>query len=127
MKNNPNEEKNMFQKYDDLFDEQDKKYDKNNGDRYAKKKNVRSEDVEYQRYETKKEVPTEDQDFFDKRQTAQDKNNKSVISAIISIFVLIGVLTAFMFLIRSSTTIPWFIVFIAIGSVVSLLKRRKRN
>ncbi|PKK96205.1 MAG: hypothetical protein CVV58_07585 [Tenericutes bacterium HGW-Tenericutes-3] len=57
MKKNEVNEENMFQKYDDLFADQDKKYDKNNTDRYAKKKNVRSEDVDYQRYVKKEKEP----------------------------------------------------------------------
>jgi len=127
MKNKPNEEKNMFQKYDDLFDEQDQKYDKNNGNRYAKKTNVKSDDVEYQRYEQRQDAPVEDQDFFDKRQVAQNKNNKKNVLSFLSIFISFGIMYAIYRSFGSTTSIPWVFLIIMFFSIISVFARIKKN
>lgn len=113
MKNKPNEEKNIFQKYDDLFVEQDRKYDKNNTDRYKTNKKV--------------SVPQDDQAFFDKKQTDQTKNNKNAVIAVISVFVLVGFVGFFLYSTRLGITIPWFFMFIVVGAVVSVIKKSKKN
>jgi len=127
MKNKPNEEKNMFQKYDDLFVEQDQKYDKNNGNRYAKKTNVKSDDVEYQRYEQRQDAPVEDQDFFDKRQVAQNKNNKKNVLSFLSIFISFGIMYAIYRSFGSTTSIPWVFLIIMFFSIISVFARIKKN
>ncbi|MBU1093416.1 MAG: hypothetical protein KKH01_03025 [Firmicutes bacterium] len=117
----------MFQKYDDLFDEQDQKYDKNNGNRYAKKTNVKSDDVEYQRYEQRQDAPVEDQDFFDKRQVAQNKNNKKNVLSFLSIFISFGIMYAIYRSFGSTTSIPWVFLIIMFFSIISVFARIKKN
>lgn len=112
MKNIPNEEKNIYQKYDDLFAEQDKKYDKNNGDRYKAKKIS---------------VPQDDQAFFDKREISQKRNNKNAFNAAIGIFVFMGFFGFFLFSTRLGLTIPWVFMFIVVGIVVSMVNKAKKK
>ncbi|MCF7930157.1 MAG: hypothetical protein K9L02_01450 [Acholeplasmataceae bacterium] len=113
MKNNEKKEVNIFQKYDDLFVEQDKKYDKNNKDRYQTNKKV--------------SVPQDDQAFFDKKQTAQKNNNINAVVAVTGFFVMIGFIGFFLYATRLGITIPWFFMFIVVGVVMSVIKKAKKK
>jgi len=113
MKKNKVNEENMFQKYDDLFAEQDKQYDTNNTNRYAKKKNVRSEDVEYQRYEPKKDEP-------------EDKN-KRLIAIAVSSFIIFGFV---IYMMTSSATlreVPFFVIIGGFALISSFFRSTKRK
>jgi len=113
MKKNKTNEENMFQKYDDLFAEQDEKYDTNNTSRYAKKKNVRSEDVEYQRYEPKKDKPVD--------------QNKRLIAIVVSSFIIFGFT---MFMMMNSATlreVPFFVIIGGFALLSSFFRSTKRK
>jgi len=113
MKKNKINEENMFEKYDDLFAEQDKQYDTNNTNRYAKKKSVRSEDVEYQRYVPKKDSPV-------------DKNKRLVAIGITSFFVF-GIA---MFMLTNSASlreVPFFVIIGGFALISSFFRSTKRK
>ncbi len=106
-------EKNLYQKYDDLFDEQDKKYDQNNHDRYATKKNVRSEDVEYQRYEPKKD---------------SSRDVSKMVYIAIAVFTLsFGLIIYGVTNVGSITKIPTYVIFGIVAVVFSIIKKKKRK
>ncbi len=113
MKKKETNEENMFQKYDDLFDQQDRKYDTNNSSRYAKKKNTRSEDVEYQRYEPKK--------------TESTKVNKNIAYLLIFVLLAVSLFTVGIIDLGFLREIPTFVIIGVIAVVASAFRKNKKK
>ena len=110
-------EKNLYQKYDDLFDEQDKQYDQNNHDRYKKKKDR----PRIERVERVERVESNEQ------RTEQRRKQKSSFAGGLVSLVIFGGLINFLF-VDNTTYKAWIsptIIFVIVIFVISKALKNK--
>ncbi|MFH0766623.1 MAG: hypothetical protein ABH890_03850 [Bacillota bacterium] len=106
------EEKNLYQKYDDLFDKQDKKYDKNNHSRYSKNKN---------------QISIHQDDVHDAEQKRLKKKVQNNIYTRL-VFVLVGFGFLLNFIISdSSVEKAWLTPLLITGAVIFIIGKAAKN